>query len=357
MSGYIGDFLVGQTVRDTWASSGANGASITLGTNGTIYVYKNLDAATETTTGVTPTEDFDAKTGVHAIVIVTTDAFYEPGCDYHVCLSGAIIDSQTVNTPLFSFSIQNRYVPGLIGRGKLQAATSTTAKFPAAFSFGDDRLLGGYFAATGGAGVGQARFIDDYVNATDDGVFSPATVTLMDNTTTVEVFATPPASTSALTTVLVSNGTGPGQIALSSGTVTAGTVNDKAGYGLSSGAVSAIWNAAVSGITTVGSIGKRLVDNITGDIFGRLGAPVGASTAADIAALPNQSADALLGRNVAGGSSGGRMVKQALYVLRNKWTIVGTTRTVYATDDSTPEFTSTVTASAGAAPITGDDPA
>ena len=76
--------------------------------------------------------------------------------------------------------------------------------------------------------------------------------------------------------------------------ITAGTIttvtnlttnNDKTGYGLSAAAVQAIWDALTSALTTVGSIGKRLVDNLTGDIFARLGAPAGASTAADIAAV------------------------------------------------------------------------
>lgn len=70
-----------------------------------------------------------------------------------------------------------------------------------------------------------------------------------------------------------------------------------------------------------------------------------------------ENADALLGRNVAGGSSSGRLVKEALYALRNKWTVSGGTYTVYATDDSTPAWTSSVTGTAGADPLTASDPA
>lgn len=53
---------------------------------------------------------------------------------------------------------------------------------------------------------------------------------------------------------------------------------------LASSALQAIWDVATSGLTTAGSIGKRIVDYLTGDIFARLGAPAGASIAADIAA-------------------------------------------------------------------------
>jgi len=69
-----------------------------------------------------------------------------------------------------------------------------------------------------------------------------------------------------------------------------------------------------------------------------------------------ENADALLGRNVAGGSSSGRLVKEALYALRNKWTVSGGTYTVYATDDTTTSWTSTATGSAGADPIVASDP-
>lgn len=63
------------------------------------------------------------------------------------------------------------------------------------------------------------------------------------------------------------------------------TNNDKTGYGLSAAAVQAIWDELTSLTTTVGSIGKRLADFITGDAYARLGAPAGASTSADIAAV------------------------------------------------------------------------
>lgn len=52
--------------------------------------------------------------------------------------------------------------------------------------------------------------------------------------------------------------------------VTVGTNNDKTGYALSSAGVQAIWDALTSALTTVNSIGKRLVDNIDAAISSRL---------------------------------------------------------------------------------------
>lgn len=109
MSVYLGDFNPGDTVRFMWNSNGSNGASITRATNGTISVYQNLNT-TQTTTGVTDTEDFDGLTGVHAVAIDTSQdgTFYAAGRDFAVVLSGATIDGQTVNAVLAHFSIQNR---------------------------------------------------------------------------------------------------------------------------------------------------------------------------------------------------------------------------------------------------------
>lgn len=69
-----------------------------------------------------------------------------------------------------------------------------------------------------------------------------------------------------------------------------------------------------------------------------------------------QNADALLGRNVSGGSSSGRTVKQALHVLRNKSAVAAGTLTVYDTDDATSSWTAAVSSDAAAEPITGIDP-
>lgn len=69
-------------------------------------------------------------------------------------------------------------------------------------------------------------------------------------------------------------------------------ITDKSGFSLSSGGVQAIWDALTSALTTAGSIGKKLVDSVTqtGDAYARLGAPAGASVSADIAAVKTETA-------------------------------------------------------------------
>lgn len=66
---------------------------------------------------------------------------------------------------------------------------------------------------------------------------------------------------------------------------------------LTTTALGAIWNRLTSSLSVVGSIGKHLVDYLTGDIFARLGAPAGASIAADIAAVKAETATIVVDTN------------------------------------------------------------
>lgn len=127
------------------------------------------------------------------------------------------------------------------------------------------------------------------------------------------------------------------------------------------------------------------VNTGAGAIYTRIGAPAGASIAADIAAVNAKTtnlpaspaavgsamtlttgertsvADALLDRDMSLGTDSGspsvRTVRQALRWLRNKWTISGTAMTIFKEDDATSSWTSVVTATPGANPITTNDPA
>ena len=103
---YLGDFAEDATVDFMWSTNGTDGGSITRSTNGTVSVYK-ANGTTQTTTGVTDTEDFDSLTGIHHCRIDTSaDAFYAAGSEYMVVLSAATIDTKTVNAVLAHFSIE-----------------------------------------------------------------------------------------------------------------------------------------------------------------------------------------------------------------------------------------------------------
>jgi hypothetical protein len=110
---YIGDFVVNSTLRYFYGSNAAGGASVARTTAGAYRVYKNISTTERTSiAGISDFSGFDSVTGLNAVTIDlsnNTDAgFYAAGNDYVVVLVGAVVDSLTVNVPLFQFSIENR---------------------------------------------------------------------------------------------------------------------------------------------------------------------------------------------------------------------------------------------------------
>lgn len=115
-------------------------------------------------------------------------------------------------------------------------------------------------------------------------------------------------------------------------------VSDKTGYAIGTGGIAAA--AFAAGAIDAAAIAANAI---------------GASELAQDAA--QEIADEILNRNIAGGGSGGaRNVRSALRALRNKREIAAGTLTVYAEDDSTPDWTAAVTTAAGN-PVSSIDPA
>jgi hypothetical protein len=160
--------------------------------------------------------------------------------------------------------------------------------------------------------------------------------------------------------------------------LTAFSSSFKTGYALSAAGIQAIWDALTAALTTAGSIGKLLVDNINATISSRAtqtsvddiytdtqdivtngvfistggisagSFAAGAIDAAALAASAGQEiADEILNRDIAGGGSGdSRNVRNALRAIRNKVDGSTGTLTVYEEDDTTPAWTAALTRSA-----------
>lgn len=101
-------------------------------------------------------------------------------------------------------------------------------------------------------------------------VSTPATAGILD----VNVKNIDNDAASASGTVTFPNATLASTTNITAGTITTTTNlttnNDKTGYGLSAAAVQAVWDALTSALTTVGSIGKLLVDNLNATISSRM---------------------------------------------------------------------------------------
>lgn len=226
---YLGDFIKGATVRFAWNASGANGASITRATNGTIHVYKDGVLTTEVTTGVTDTEDADTLLGVNTVAIDTTDAFYSAGSEFMVVIKAATIDGQVVNAVLAHFSLQRRtqFTP-VTGLATAGAAGSVT--LPVGASSVDNFYNGSVVSIVAGTGAGQARLISGYVGSTRVASVDPNWGTAPDATSVTVVALVAPAPVTATPNVNMASASAGAVTSIQSGLATSSALSTVASY-------------------------------------------------------------------------------------------------------------------------------
>ena len=120
---YLGDFADDSTVNILFTTSDKNGGAVdplTPFENADFKIYKDNGTSEKTSmsAGVTVATTFDSVTGLHSIIIDTSDntdaGFWATGSDYMVILdpSDETIDSETVVAVIAQFSIENRFMRG-----------------------------------------------------------------------------------------------------------------------------------------------------------------------------------------------------------------------------------------------------
>lgn len=264
--------------------------------------------------------------------------------------------------------------------GTAQAGAAGTVTLASGASATDNLYNGMTVVILSGTGAGQSRQVYDYTGSTKVANVSPNWTTNPSSDSVYILVQTPPASTEAPVAANVTQLGGAAQSLTDlkdfadtgyapdthkvAGVVLTDTCTTNTDMRGTDSAATAANLAVVDGIVdtivarVIGTIAAGTHNPQSGDAFARLGAPAGDSVSADVAALPTavENADAILGRNIAGGSSTGRTVTSALRKLRNKVAIAAGTMTVYAEDDSTPDHTEVVVTAAGN-PIISTDPA
>lgn len=166
MGPYAGDFSLDQTVRLMFDTNDAAGGATGLDTAGTVSVYKD-GSTTQSTAGVTVTNNFDGVTGIHLVEIDTSaSTFYVVGADYHVVLAGGDIDGETINAVLGSFSIENRRTEVLTHCSVATDNTATSFTLGGTLSSTNDFYNGQLLVGTSGTNKGVVREITDYVGST-----------------------------------------------------------------------------------------------------------------------------------------------------------------------------------------------
>ena len=108
MSRHLGDYSPSQIIYGKFTTfRPSTGAAHTLAGTPALSVYKD-NSATQSTSGVTLTVDFDSVTGLHHFAIDTSadGAFYAAGSNFDVVVTAGTVDSvSVVGTVVASFSI------------------------------------------------------------------------------------------------------------------------------------------------------------------------------------------------------------------------------------------------------------
>lgn len=107
---YLGEFTTGKTVIARFNTHKADGTPITLAGTPAVLCYKN-STTESSSTGITLTVDYDARTGLHHVLIDTSanSSFFVDAGDYDIVLTAGTVDSiSVVGTIVATFSITNR---------------------------------------------------------------------------------------------------------------------------------------------------------------------------------------------------------------------------------------------------------
>ena len=276
-----------------------------------------------------------------------------------------------------------------------QAGAAGTITLDASASATDGLYVGLRVLLTGGTGAGQVRTFTAYVGATKVGSVDWNWTTTPDATSTFAILPSDgPAVNSSLQVATTASDPWATALPGAYGAGTAGRLIGRSLPDIVAGSAGGLFIAGTNAATTIttaltttftGNL-TGSVASVTGNVGGNVTGSVGSIAAGGIAAASfaagainaaaiatdaidadalatdavNEIADGMLNRNMATGTDSSsdtvRTMRSALRVLRNKWSISGTTITYTKEDDATTSHTAALTASAGADPIVASDP-
>lgn len=305
---YHGDIALGQTIDLKFSTRQANGTPTTLAGTPVISAYVG-NSVTEITAGITLTVDFDSRTGLHNVrVVATSGNGFATATDVELVITTGTVNAiSVVGEVIGSFSIENRSAirPTVSGRTLDITATGaagidwanvenpTTVLNLSATNIDVDQIVASVSGAVGSV-TGAVGSVTGSVGSVTGAVGS---VTGAVGSVTGNV-----------------GGNVVGSVASVTGNV-GGNVN-----GNVVGSVGSVLATVAANLTqilgtalteTSGQIAagfKKLLDvavpvftltsvNQTGDNFARLGAPIGASISADIAAVKAETVTILADTN------------------------------------------------------------
>lgn len=362
MSKHLGDYDAAAVIFGKFTSyQPSTGTPFTLAGTPALSVYKD-NSTTQSTSGVTLTASFDSVTGLNHFAIDTSSdgSFYSAGSFFDIVITTGTVDGvSVVGSCIASFTIRkdSSLKPTTAGRtlvvDSAGLADATTVKLgPSGSGTAQTaRDVGLSVLISSGTGTGQLSVTSGVVDA---------------NTTKVSGTAQTGRDLGA--SVLLSSGTGTGQVLLSSGKVSIvasdiGAVWDvtlashvgagSTGLALSSASAAGDpWNTPLPGAYASGTAGNIVGNNLNATVSSRLAS---ASYTAPPTAAENFAA-VLKGDWTGLTGEASYSLLNAARFLRNKVTLSGATLTVKKEDGTTNAWTGTVTTDSLALPVTSVTP-
>lgn len=266
---YLGDFKEDAIVYlmfNTFTSNDPSAScTITNFANTDVHIHKD-DGLTQrnNAAGITVSVDFDGITGSHMIKIDTNDntvaGFWVTGKDYFIRIEGTTIDGATINVVVGHFSIENRNnqvdITHLLGTAWLSPGVAGTPDVNA-------KLLGGTAQTGNDVGADVNAILVDTGDTLDTLIKDIPTTAEFNARSLVSADYVVVGDTIAAVTD-VTNDVGITQAAADKAWGTAARTLTSFGT-----LIQDIWDKATGALTTVGSIGKLLVDNINATISSR----------------------------------------------------------------------------------------
>jgi hypothetical protein len=371
MSQTLGDFDTSTVIYGKFATyRPSTGATYTLAGSPVLSVYKD-NSTTQSTTGVTLSVDFDSVTGLNHFAIDTSadGTFYSAGSFFDVVITTGTVDSVSITgSVVASFTIRKNSAlkPATAGRTLVVDAAgladANTVKLgPTGSGTAQTaRDIGASVLLSAGTGTGQLDFTSGVVkaNATQwlGGTIPAVNVTgvpLVDLKYTLGTISAGAAGSVRADAVTGAVGSVTGAVGSVTGNVGGSVASVTARVTANTDQLAGQTVTAAAGVTFPASVASPT--NITA---GTITTTTNVTNAVTLTSGERNSvADALLDRDMSVGTdSGGRTPRNAWRFLRNKFSISGTTLSVYAEDDSTVAWTATLTAAPGADPISSVDP-
>lgn len=205
-------------------------------------------------------------------------------CAFSSSLSAQVqIKNGSAGTPLIFFMVDNTdHISGKTGLTPTVTISKNGAAF-AAPSGAVTELANGWYKVAGNATDSNTNGIlalHASASGADPTDKEAAIIVAYDPNDSVRIGITAlPNAAAAAAGGLLTAGAGANQLSTSGGNVA-----------LTSAGNQAIWDVTSAAQTSAGALGKRIVDDLTGDIYARLGTPAAGSISADIAAAKADTA-------------------------------------------------------------------